>query len=339
MHYLLFLFLLNLLFFTGLDSKEINLFTTRHYESDIKLFKKFEETTGIKVNVVSGKSKPLEKRILDEGNSCIGDLLFLADAGRLYSAQDKGIYKKIKSSALETKVPKQFRSKYWFGITKRARIIYYNPSETSFDEIKNLNYEDLSKKVYNNSIAIRQSNNVYNQSLIASFIENNGIEFTKKWLSQFVNNFSRNPQGNDRSQILSVAAGESKFAIANTYYYALMLSGKKGNDQKLAAKKVKPFFPNQNNRGTHMNISGIGILTNAPNPLNAEKFIEFLLTSEAQKHIVDNTYEYPMIEGVNPSTLVAKMGLDFKQDNLTMVSSYGKWQRKAFRLMQQAGWN
>ena len=332
-------FTLIFFYFTNALSNEINLFTTRHYESDIELYEEFTKKTGIKVKIVSGKSKPLEKRILEEGESCKGDLFFLADAGRLVSAEKKGIFKEVRSKILNENIPKQFRSSHWFGIAKRARIIYYNPSHTSYDEIKDLNYEDLSNNKFKNSIAIRQSNNVYNKSLVASMIENNGAEYTKIWLDKLVKNFSREPQGNDRSQILSVASGESKLAVANTYYYALMKSGKKGKVQQDAAKKVKPFFPNQKNRGTHMNISGIGVLKYAPNSNNAIKFIEFLISPKAQKHIVNNTFEYPIISKVKPSKLVIEMGLKFKQDNTTEVSTYGKWQQKAFKLMQGSNWN
>ena len=176
MRYLFFIFFL----FSNINlyANEINLFTTRHYESDIELYKRFEKSSGIKVNIVTGASKPLEKRILEEGDSCIGDLLFLADAGRLYSAQEKGLFKKTKSENLKI-IPSQFRSKYWFGITKRARIIYYNPDKTFSEEIENLTYESLADERFYNTIATRQSNNVYNQSLIASIIENRGAEYTK----------------------------------------------------------------------------------------------------------------------------------------------------------------
>ncbi len=331
--------LIILLFCENLYSKEINLFTTRHYDSDIKLFNEFTKISGIKVNVITGKAKPLEKRILSEGKECKGDLFFLADAGRLVSSEQKGVFRKIKSSFLDNTVPKRFRSEHWFGITKRARIIYYNPKFTSHNELKGLNYEDLSDIRFKNSISIRQSNNVYNQSLIASIIENNGIKYTQDWLKKFVANFSREPSGNDRAQILSVAAGESKLAIANTYYYALMISGKKGKEQQNAAREVKPFFPNQQNRGTHMNISGIGVLTHSPNPKLAVEFIEFLLSDKAQKHIVENTYEYPMIDSVQPSDPVIKMGTNFKQDEITSVSKFGKWQKEAYKLMKNANWN
>lgn len=327
------------IFYTNVYSKEINLFTTRHYESDIHLYKEFEDKTGIKVNFVTGKAKTLEKRIIEEGINCDGDLLFLADAGRLVSAEQKGIFKEIYSPIIEKKIPSQFRSPFWFGVSKRARILFYNPDKTNFTEIKNISYEDLRKKEFEKTIAIRQSNNVYNQSLVASIIENNGIKKTEEWLKGFVENFSREPQGNDRSQILSVAAGESKFAIANTYYYALMISGKKGKNQQLAAKKVKPLFPNQKNRGTHVNISGLGILKYSKNSENALKFIEFLLSPFAQKHIVNNSFEYPMIKNIKPSDEIIKMGLDFKEDKFTQVSSFGKWQKKAFELMKEAGWN
>ena len=325
--------------FFQIKADEVNLFTTRHYESDIKLFDKFTNKSGIKVNIITGKSKPLEKRILEEGKDCNADLLFLADAGRLVSAEKKGLFQKTESNLLESSIPEQFRNKYWFGLTKRARILYYNPKFTSFDEIINLRYEDLANKKWFKNVAIRQSNNVYNQSLVSYLLEINGEKKTKEWLKGLVENFFRNPQGNDRSQILAVAAGEAKIAVANTYYYALMLSGKKGKEQQNAAKKVKPIFPNQDGRGTHMNISGAGILKYSPNKKNALKLLEFLISEEAQSHLSKNTYEYPMLKNVNVSKLVKKIGIDFKEDTTTNVSVYGTLQKDAFKLMKEAGWN
>ena len=149
---------------------------------------------------------------------------------------------------------------------------------------------------------------------------------------------ARDSKGNDRAQILAVAAGEADLAIANTYYYALMLSGSKGADQQEAAKKVLPFFPNQGDRGTHMNISGGGILKYAPNKDNAIKLLEFLLTKEAQQHIVNNTYEYPMIEGIEPHKIIKDMGFAFKQDTKTEVANYGKNQSIALEIMLKANW-
>lgn len=320
-------------------SNEINLFTTRHYEADYDIYKKFQNITGIKINIISGKSKPLEKRIIEEGKNCKGDLFFLADAGRLYSAEKKNLFQKIKSTSLNEKIPSNLRNDYWYGITKRARIIFYNPEYIDSEKIKNLNYEDLGNKEWKNSIAIRQSNNVYNQSLVASLIYNLGEKKTSEWLEDFVNNFYKTPSGNDRAQILAVAAGQAKLAVANTYYYALMLSGKKGKSQQEAAQKVKPFFPNKNNRGTHINISGIGVLKHSPNKINAIKFLEFLVSDEAQTHLSTNSFEYPIVENIQIPAILRSMSTGFKEDKLTPVEIYGKLQTKSFNLMLEKKWN
>ena len=318
------------------NANEVNIFSARHYDSDIQLYEKFTKKTGIKVNVVSGKDKALQKRIIEEGESCLADLYITADAGRLGAFQAKGMFQKASSSALKKAIPSNFRSPYWYGIAKRARVIYYDPSRTN--PPSNLSYEDLSDPKYKGKVVIRKSNNVYNQSLVASLIANNGKKKTAEWAKGIVNNMARKPKGNDRAQILAVAAGEADIAVANTYYLALMLSGKKGPEQQAAAKKVKPFFPNQDGRGTHMNISGAGLVKGAPNKANAIKLVEFLLSTEAQEHIVNNTFEYPMIEGVSPHPLVVNMGLDFKQDLKTKVVNYGKRQADALQVMTEAGW-
>ena len=319
-------------------AKEVNLFTSRHYDSDVELYKKFTVKTGIKVNVVSGKAKALEKRLLSEGKSSRADVYITVDAGALGSAKAKGIFQRINSKTLNSKIPANFRTAHWYGVAKRARIIYYNPKLISASEAKSLNYEDLSNPKYKNSVVIRASSNTYNKSLVASLIANNGSGKTSSWAKGIVNNMARDPKGNDRAQIMAVAAGKAKLAVANSYYVALMLSGKKGPEQQAAAKKVKPVFPNQNNRGTHMNISGGGVTKYAPNKANAIKFLEFLLTKEAQQHIVNNTYEYPMISGVKPNKLIGQFGTSFKQDTKTKVSTYYKNQKKALALMKKAGW-
>ena len=331
---LIFLFLFNCTF-----ANEINLFTSRHYQSDLKLFEKFTNITGIKVNVISGKSKVLEKRIFDEGAQSNADILFLADAGALYSAQKKNLFAKYNQKKIKKIIPESLRNEFWVGVTKRARILFYNPENTDSTEIKEISYEDLSNQKWRNSIAIRQANNVYNQSLIASLIEHNGVDKTKKWLEGFVKNFARPPQGNDRAQILAVASGEAKLAIANTYYYALMLSGKKGKEQQKAAQKIKPIFPNQKNRGTHINISGAGILKFSPNKENAQKFLEFLLTMNAQSHICNNSYEFPIIKNVKTNEFIDQINQKFKEDNLIDVETYGIRQAQAYKLMKKAGWN
>ena len=320
------------------NANEVNIFSARHYDSDVQLYEKFTAKTGIKVNVVSGKDKALQKRITEEGKDCIADLYITADAGRLGAFQAKGMFQRASSKALKKAIPSNFRSPYWFGIAKRARVIYYAPSRLSENDLQGMSYEDLADPYWKGKVVIRKSNNVYNQSLVASLIANNGKNKTATWAKGIVDNMARKPKGNDRAQILAVAAGEAELAVANTYYIALMLSGKKGPEQQAAAKKVRPFFPNQDGRGTHMNISGGGVLKYAPNKANAIKLLEFLLTKEAQEHIVNNTYEYPMIEGVKPNQLIAQFGLNFKQDLKTKVSSYGKNQAAALKIMTEAGW-
>ena len=219
----------------------------------------------------------------------------------------------------------------------QATTINTSRERVSSDEVKNLSYEDLSNEVWKERIVIRSSNNIYNQSLVASLISNLGIEQTEKWAKGLVSNFARKPQGNDRSQILAVANGEADIAIANSYYYGLMLSGSVGQDQQNAAKKVKMLFPNQNNRGTHVNISGAGILKFSKNQRNAEIFLEFLISPKVQKHIVNNTFEYPIIDEISPSPFISQFGISFVQDE-TPASDFGKFNSDSIKLMDRAGW-
>ncbi len=323
----------------SVSANEVNIFSARHYDSDVQLYEKFTAKTGIKVNVISGKSGALEKRIIKEGADSKADLYITADAGRLGAFKAKGMLQGgLTTAAIKDAVPNNFRTSQWVGIAKRARIVYFSPDRVSGAELAGLTYESLADPKWKGRLVIRASNNIYNQSLVASLVKNNGKGAAAKWSEGMVSNMARAPKGNDRTQILAVAAGEADIAVANTYYLALMLSGKKGPEQQAAAKKVKPFFPNQNNGGTHMNISGAGLVKGAPNKANAIKLVEFLLSEEAQNHIVNNTFEYPMIAGVSPHPLVVNMGLDFKQDLKTKVVNYGKRQADALEVMTAAGW-
>ncbi len=333
------IFVLLLIFFANIAfASEVNVFSARHYDSDVQLYEKFTAKTGIKVNVISGKDKVLQKRIIEEGADSKADLYITADAGRLGAFEAKGMFQNTSSAAIKAAVPSNFRTSKWTGIAKRARIIYYSPERVNANDLNGMRYEDLADPKWKGRVVIRKSNNIYNQSLVASLIKNNGKKATAEWAQGVVANMARDSKGNDRAQILAVAAGEADLAVANTYYLALMLSGKKGAEQQEAAKKVLPFFPNQADRGTHMNISGGGILKNAPNADNAIKLLEFLLTKEAQEHIVNNTFEYPMIAGVEPHDLVKQMGLGFKQDLKTKVANYGKKQADALEVMLAAKW-
>ena len=331
---LLFAFFVNLV-----TADEVNVYTSRHYDSDDALYEEFTEETGIKVNIISGKGSALLQRLKAEGKNSPADIFFTVDAGNLWKVQKEGLFQSIQSEKVLTEVPENLRgpNDEWTAIAKRARVIFYNPENISDELVENFNYEDLADQKWNKRIVIRSSNNMYNQSLVASLIENIGEEATEKWAKKLVSNFARKPQGNDRSQIIAVANGEADLAIANSYYIGIMLSGSAGQEQLEAAKKVKMIFPNQDNRGAHINISGAGILKNAPNKDNANSFIEFLISKRVQKYMIDKSYEYSVLNDVAPSGYIAGFGTDFKEDQ-TSVRSFGELNPDAVKLMDRSGW-
>jgi len=321
-----------------LYGNEVNIYTSRHYEADNELYEMFTAKTGISVNIISGSGNALMERLKAEGSNSPGDIFFTVDAGNLSRFQKEGFLQEIISEKVNNIVPKELRgpNNEWIAVAKRARVIFYNPESVSEEEIKNISYESLAESKWRNRVVIRSSSNMYNQSLVASLISAYGIEETERWAKNLVNNFFRVPQGNDRAQILAVANGLADIAVANTYYYGIMLSGRGGPVQLEAAKKVKIIFPNQSNRGSHVNISGGGILKFSPNKMNAVKFLEFLLTEEAQKHIVNNTFEYPVLDGVKAHPLIEQFG-KFKEDQIS-VAKFGELNPEAVRLMDRAGW-
>jgi iron(III) transport system substrate-binding protein len=320
------------------QNEEVNIYTSRHYDADDFLYEKFTQKTGIQVNIISGKGSALIERLKAEGANSPGDVFFTVDAGNLSNFQKQGFLQSIQSEIIKQSVPVELRGENdeWVAVAKRARVIFYNPELVSDKEIKDINYEDLANDVWKDKVVIRSSSNMYNQSLVSSLISNLGIDQTEKWAKDLVANFARKPQGNDRSQIMAVANKEASIAIANTYYIGIMLSGKGGKEQLDAAHKVKIAFPNQTNRGTHINISGGGVLKHSPNRENAEKFLEFLLSEEAQIHIVNNTFEYPVLETVKPHPLIASFG-NFKMDK-TSVADFGKYNPEAVKLMDRVNW-
>jgi iron(III) transport system substrate-binding protein len=320
------------------QSEEVNIYTSRHYDADDFLYEKFTQKTGIQVNIISGKGSALIERLKAEGTNSPGDVFFTVDAGNLANFQKQGFLQSIQSEIIKKSVPVELRGENdeWVAVAKRARVIFYNPELVSEDEIKDINYEDLANNAWKDRVVIRSSSNMYNQSLVSSLISNLGIDQTEIWAKDLVANFARKPQGNDRSQIMAVANKEASIAIANTYYIGIMLSGKGGEEQLKAGQKVKIAFPNQTNRGAHINISGGGVLKHSPNRENAEKFLEFLLSEEAQVHIVNNTFEYPVLETVKPHPLIESFG-NFKMDK-TSVADFGKYNPEAVKLMDRVNW-
>ena len=337
-------FLIKILFFslivTGCSPvEEVNVYTSRHYDVDDILYAEFTKKTGIKVNIISGSGGALMERLKAEGQNSPGDVFFTVDAGNLANFQKAGFLQPIESENIKNIIPVELRgpNNEWVAIAKRARVIFYNPKSVAEDEIKNISYEDLSSETWKGRIVVRSSSNMYNQSLVASLITRYGEQYTENWAKGLVKNFSRKPQGNDRAQIIAVANNEADLAIANSYYLGLMLSGKKGEKQLSAGKKVNIIFPSQNKNGAHINISGGGILKASKNYDNAVKFLEFMVSEKAQKHLVENTYEYPINSRVMPSKIISQFGTDFKEDSLN-VSSFGKFNSAALKLMDRVGW-
>ena len=330
--------LIFVIFVESLLAKEVNIYTSRHYDSDDALYQEFTDQTGIKVNVLSGKGGALLERLKFEGKNSLADIFFTVDAGNLWKVQREGLFQPIKSEEVLSKVSSNYRgpNNEWTAIAKRSRVFFYNPKRVSSKEISNISYESLADDVWKGRIVIRSSNNMYNQSLVASLIAKNGEKETEIWAKALVNNMARKPQGNDRAQIMAVANGEADLAIANSYYIGIMLSGNAGIDQLNAAKKVKMIFPNQSGSGAHVNISGAGILKNSPNPDNANLFLEFLLSEKVQENMVKKSYEYP-IAAVQISDEMAKFGTKFIEDD-TSVKRFGELNPTAIKLMDRVGW-
>jgi len=314
-------------------SNEVNVYSHRHYDTDKQLYKMFEEKTGIKVNVVNADANALIKRLESEGEKSPADVLITVDAGRLYQAKSKGLIQSIESKYLMEVVPENLRDEdnKWFALTKRVRA-FIVPIDSNI-EIKT--YEDLVKPEYKKMIMVRSSNHVYNQSMLAAVIAHHGEEYALKWAKGVVKNMARRPRGNDRYQVKAVANGIGKIAIANTYYVGKMI-GNKDIAESEAVKKVKIIFPKFENGGTHINVSGAGVAKYSPNKENAIKFIEFLLSPEAQDLFANGNFEYPVAKGVKKNDVVSSWGT-FEDDNIS-INTMGKYNINAVKIFDKSGW-
>ena len=313
----------------------VNVYTHRHYEPDQDIFKMFEEKTGIKVKVVNASADELIQKMKMEGEQSPADVLITVDAGRLSRAKDQGLLQSIASEILENSIPAHLQDvdNQWFGLTKRARIIAYAKDRVAPEELST--YEDLVDKKWKGKLLIRSSSNIYNQSLMASIIANDGEEAAKSWAKGMVANMARSPKGSDRDQVKAVVAGEGDLAIVNSYYIGKMLNSPDPEEVK-AAQQVGLFFPNQNDRGTHINVSGAGVAKYAPNKENAILFIEFLISEAAQQVFTNANYEYPILKSVAPVQDIKDWG-DFKEDNLGL-NKLGENNKKAVLIFDEAGW-
>lgn len=319
----------------ALAAGEVNLYSARQEALIKPLLDRFTAETGIKVNLVSAKADALLQRLKSEGRNSPADVLLTVDAGNLHAAQAAGVLQPVQSAALEGSIPAAYRDPagHWFGLSLRARPIMYvkgrvNPAELS-------TYEALAEPKWKGRICVRSSDNVYNQSMIGSMIATRGEAATESWAKGFVANFARKPQGGDRDQLKAAVAGQCDIAIANTYYLAQMLESAKV-DEKAVAEQIGVFWPNQDERGVHVNISGAGVTAAAPNRDNAVRLLEFLAGEGAQQWYAETNQEYPVRSGVATSATLRAFG-EFRADSVNMAK-LGEFNAAAVRLMDRAGW-
>ena len=319
------------------EVQEVNLYSQRHYAVDELQYENFTKLTGIKVNVTKANADELIQRLKNEGDKTEADLFITVDVGKLWQAGDMGLLQKINSDIINPNINQSLLDKnnYWVPVTYRSRILVYSNERVDKSELSS--YEDLANEKWKDRILVRSSSNSYNQALMSSLVANLGIEETQKWSAAIVKNFARNPKGNDRDQVKAIAAGQGDVAIVNSYYIGLLLSSQ--NEEELnAGKSVSVFFPNQgeNQRGSHINVSGIAITKNSKNKENAFKLIKYLQTDEAQKTYVNNTYEYSVNPSISPNEIVRGWG-DFKMDDLDL-NLLGSKRDEAIRIFDKSGW-
>ena len=315
--------------------QEVNVYTHRHYDTDQKLYDRFYEKTGIKVNVVKAGADELLERLKSEGMNSPADVLLTVDVGRLHKAIEMELLQPVRTDKLVSAMTEHLRHPdgYWYGLTKRARVLAYSIDRVNPDELST--YEDLVDEKWKGKIAVRSSSNIYNQSLLASIIATNGKEMGGKWAEGIVANMAREPKGNDRDQVKAIASGQADIAIINSYYLGKLLTSS-DEEEVNAGKSVALFFPNQEDRGAHINISGGGVTAHAPNKENAISFLEFLVSEEAQKVYAQENFEYPIRDDVEPSELVASWGT-FEEDRANL-DVLGKLNVEAVIEFDKAGW-
>lgn len=320
---------------TDSEDKIVRVYSARHYDSDQALYEDFTQQTGIEVKLLESKDNELLERIKNEASNPQADVLITVDAGRLWRAEQANLLQPISSEILDEKVPENLRHPdgLWFGLTKRARIMVYNKAKVKPEDLST--YEALAEPAWEGRVCVRSSNNIYNQSLLGSFIQSKGEAATEQWAKGLVTNFARPPKGGDVDQIKAVAAGQCDVAIVNHYYVARLAQSKNSKNQDII-EKVGVFFPNQDDRGTHVNISGAGVVANAPNKENAIAFMEYLTSPEAQKIFAGANNEYPAVIGIEASPALKAYG-EFKSDTIN-VSAYGRNNPEATKIADRAGW-
>lgn len=317
------------------EVNEVNIYTDRHYDTDQALYDKFTEETGIEVNIVKAGSDELLVRLSTEGKDTEADLLVTSDVGRLYRAAEMGLIKAYESDIIDRNVPENLRAQddLWTALTVRARVITYAVDRVDPETLST--YEALTGPQWKGKVLVRSSGNIYNQSLLASFIALNGEDAAKEWAAGLVANMARDPEGNDRDQMKAVVAGEGDVAIVNTYYVGKLLNSSDAYEVEVG-ERIGVFFPNQATNGTHINISGAALTKHGKHSDAATKLVEFLTSEEAQSDYANANYEYPVNESVEPAELLKSFGeFQIQQIDLSLLGEYNE---EAVRMFNEVGW-
>jgi iron(III) transport system substrate-binding protein len=317
------------------QEKVLNLYSSRHYQTDEALYDNFTKLTGYKVNRIEAGDDAIVERMKQEGDRSPADVLLTVDAGRLWRAEQAGLLQALKSKVLDERIPAALRHPdgLWYGFSLRARPIFYAKGRVDPRSIGR--YEDLANPALKGKLCMRSSGAVYNLSLMSSMIAADGMEKSEQWAKGVVGNMAREPKGGDTDQLKALAAGECDVAVANTYYYVRMMKSAKV-EERAAAEKIGVIFPNQGDRGAHVNISGAGVAKHAPHRDAAIAFLEYLSSPEAQAYFANGNNEYAVVGGAADNRELAALGA-FKQDSLN-VAAFGKNQPAAQQVYDRAGW-
>ncbi|MBT8155062.1 extracellular solute-binding protein [Epibacterium ulvae] len=319
---------------TAAAEGELNLYSSRHYDTDERLYSDFEEATGITINRIEGKADELLARLEAEGANSPADILLTVDTSRLARAKNAGVLQAIDNAVLEEKIPANLQDadNQWFGFSQRSRIIFFDKADVATPPAT---YLDLAKPEYKGLVCIRSSTNSYNQTLLASIVTHHGEDVAKDWAAGIVANMARDPQGGDTDQLRGVVSGECEIAVSNTYYFARAIR----KDVKGVSDHIDSIgwtFPSQEGEGAHMNLSGAGIAANAPNKDNAVKFLEYLASDSAQQYFSNGNDEFPVVAGVELAPSVAKLGA-FKADDV-ILSDVAKNIPTAQKIFNEVNW-
>ena len=318
------------------QDKVVNVYSSRHYQTDEALYSGFTKATGIKVNRIESGEDALIERLRSEGQRSPADVLITVDAGRLWRAEQLGLFQPVKSPILESRIPSHLREPagLWFGFSQRARVIAYNKDKVKPGEVPT--YESLADAKWKGRVCMRSATNIYNLSLMGALIDHLGEQRAEAWAKSVRANLAQDPKGGDTDQLKAVAAGQCDLTVSNQYYYARLARSEKPDERKIA-DKIGIVMPNQNTWGTHVNISGAGVLKHAPHRDAAVRFLEYLASDEAQRYFADGNNEWPAVPAVKVDNPVLNALGDFKHDRLN-VAVLGRNQPASQKIYDRVAW-